>query len=57
MENMFELMRKQPLIVDKATAPDMQYKKGAIEFRNVTFKYGEDETILHNINFKVNYSC
>ena len=42
MESMFDLLKKQPIIVDNATAPDLQYKSGEIEFRNVTFRFGDE---------------
>lgn len=48
-----EVYYSHPFIVDRADAADMPEKlKGSVEFRNVTFKYGEN-TVLDNISFRI----
>lgn len=48
-----EVYYSHPFIVDRADAADMPEKlKGSVEFKNVTFKYGEN-TVLDNISFRI----
>lgn len=53
LERIFETMDENPLVYDKPNAKDISAIKGDVEFSNVTFMYEEDNTILQNINFKV----
>lgn len=49
-----EVYYSRSFIVDRADAKEMpEHLEGSIEFKNVTFGYGET-TVLKNINFKIN---
>ncbi len=49
-----EVYYSRPIIVNRDDAKDMpEHFNGEIEFRNVSFSYGETE-VLRNINFKIN---
>ena len=55
MDRVFELMEEKYDITDKEKAISLPAIDGEIEFDNVSFSYEEDgETVLNNINFKVN---
>lgn len=53
MENMFDLMRQDEEVFDAPGAGALVLKKGDVEFKNVTFSYVPERTVLRNINFKV----
>ncbi|KAL4715897.1 hypothetical protein ACJJTC_013197 [Scirpophaga incertulas] len=53
MENMFDLMRVDSDVTDAAGAPDLLVRRGAIEFKHVSFGYGPEKLVLNNISFKV----
>jgi ATP-binding cassette, subfamily B, multidrug efflux pump len=59
MKRINEVMHHQPTIVGPEASPDHKDKllldhiKGKVEFRQVSFAYGDHE-VLHNINIKVN---
>ncbi|MFA7637196.1 MAG: ABC transporter ATP-binding protein [Monoglobales bacterium] len=54
LERIFETMEEDVLIHDKPGAKPLEYKKGEIEFKNVTFCYDEEKgNVLENISFKV----
>lgn len=53
MENMFDLLKEEPEVIDAPGAPPLSVTGGRIEFRNVTFGYTPERIILHNINFQV----
>lgn len=50
-----EVFNEEPSINDYDADKDLKVKNGSIEFRNVTFKYGEDavRNALENIDFKI----
>ena len=49
-----EVYYSRPIVVDRADAKEMpEHLNGEIEFRNVSFSYGETE-VLKDISFKVN---
>jgi ATP-binding cassette subfamily B protein len=50
----FTYMDIQPDIKDQKNAVQLQQVKGKIEFKNIKFRYDEDQDILKNINFTVN---
>ncbi len=55
LERIFETMEEDTVINDKPDAKPLDYKKGEIEFKNVTFAYDEEKgNVLENISFKVN---
>lgn len=52
-ERIFDIMDIQPDIVDSAAEVKMPKIKGNVEFKNVTFCYEEDVTVLDNVSFKI----
>jgi ATP-binding cassette subfamily B protein len=50
----FEIWEQKPKIVDKDNAIKVGRLKGDIEFKNVSFSYGDKEDALNNISFKIN---
>lgn len=53
MENMFELFHEKSDIKDIEGAPALLASRGAIEFRNVTFSYVPERTVLSDVSFTV----
>ncbi len=51
-ERVFQLFDQRPAIVDRHDAASMQRSAGCVEFRDVSFSYGE-EPVLQNISFRV----
>ena len=55
IERFLEIMDTEPEIVDKPGAAVLDAVKGDVEFVDVSFKYGDDDTfVLENINLKAN---
>ena len=52
-EKIFTLFDKQPDLCDEPDAVELTEVKGEIEFRNVWFRYVEDEWVLKDLSFKV----
>lgn len=53
-EKIFQILDTAPEIIDKEDAIELEDVKGEIEFKNVWFKYVEDEWILKDVSFKIN---
>lgn len=53
-ERFLEILDTEPDIMDKKGAVELENVKGDIEFKNVSFKYDEDNYVLENIDLKVN---
>ena len=53
MEVMFNLLEVNAEIGDKPGAPPLQVTRGEVTFDHVTFGYGPDRTILHDVSFRV----
>lgn len=53
MENMFDLMRESNDVKDSPGAPELLVRRGAVEFKHVSFGYGPEKLVLKNINFKI----
>lgn len=54
IDRFYEVMDTAPAIVDKENAEDLGDVKGEIEFKNVTFRYSEEnEDVLENMSFKI----
>ncbi|XP_066257567.1 ATP-binding cassette sub-family B member 6-like isoform X2 [Euwallacea similis] len=53
MENMFDLLRQEQEVVNDPNAKELVPNGGRIEFKDVTFKYTPEKTILKNISFNV----
>ena len=51
-ERVYKLLDEKPSITDSISAIPIQRSNGAIEFRDVSFGYG-DEPIIHNIFIKI----
>jgi ATP-binding cassette, subfamily B (MDR/TAP), member 6 len=53
MENMFELLNEDQEVIDAPGALEMDVKRGALEFNNVSFSYVPERIVLRNISFTV----
>lgn len=53
-ERIFAILDTKPTVLDQEDAIELEDIKGDIEFKNVWFKYTEDEWVLKNVSFKVN---
>ncbi|MCK9235822.1 MAG: ABC transporter ATP-binding protein [Acholeplasmataceae bacterium] len=53
-EKIFDVLDTPPTIVDAPDAIDLPTFSGEIEFKDVWFKYIEDEWVLRGVSFKVN---
>lgn len=53
VERMFTLLRRAPAINDAPAAPALIISRGEIEFREVSFGYGPDRSILERVSFHV----
>ena len=51
-QRVFEIIDREPEIVEKKGAIQLEQVQGIIEFKNVFFKY-EDKMILKNLNLKI----
>ncbi|MCX7694939.1 MAG: ABC transporter ATP-binding protein/permease [Caloramator sp.] len=49
----YEVMNTKPDIFDKEDAIEINNISGKVEFRNVSFSYNDKNTVLENINLKV----
>ena len=52
-EKIFDILDRENVIVDAPDAIELENIKGEIEFKDVWFKYKEDEWILKGVSFKV----
>lgn len=50
-ERLFRMLEAEPDWKEPATATDLPRLEGRVEFRNVTFSYGNDRPALHEISF------
>jgi ATP-binding cassette subfamily B protein len=53
IENLFTLLSKSPGVIDNQDAKPLVISKGNVRFENVSFGYGPDRQILHNVSFRV----
>ncbi len=53
IETMFAILLRRPEIEDRAGAPPLQIRAGAIRFENVSFAYEPARPILNNVSFEV----
>ncbi|HCX86817.1 MAG TPA: metal ABC transporter permease, partial [Gammaproteobacteria bacterium] len=53
MENLFSLVDERTEVADAEDARPLRHQGGCIEFRDVSFSYEAERTILHNISFSV----
>ncbi|MBZ4664573.1 MAG: transporter ATP-binding protein [Caloramator sp.] len=50
----YEVMNTKPDIFDNEDAVEIKNVRGKVEFKNVSFSYNNKNTVLENINLKVN---
>lgn len=53
IERFYELMNTEPDITEKEQAYDIGNVCGEIEFKNVSFRYDENKSVLKNIDLKI----
>lgn len=53
LDRAFELVDREPAMIDRDGARDAPHTFDHIEFRDVSFEYVEDRPVLRDINFKV----
>lgn len=53
IENMFDLLKRQPGVEDLPQAKALEVHRAGIEFANVDFAYQSERPILKNLSFKV----
>jgi len=53
VENMFDLLKRQPKVQDTTEAQPLQVQQAGVEFDQVDFAYQEERQILQNLSFKV----
>lgn len=52
-DRIFEIIDTEPEIYDKENAVELNEFKDSIEFKNVSFRYDEDRTILNSVSLKI----
>ncbi len=52
-ERFMDVMETMPEIVDKPGAGELKDVKGVIDYKNVSFSYGNEEAVLNDINLHV----
>lgn len=53
IENLFNLLGKDPKVSDTKNAQELSVSKGLIEFQQVQFSYRPDRPILNDLNFSI----
>jgi ABC-type transport system involved in Fe-S cluster assembly fused permease/ATPase subunit len=53
IERMFQLLATEPKVVDAPDAKALHFQAGRIEFRDVSFSYRPDRSILESVDFTV----
>jgi len=53
IENLFELLKKQPAVTDAPDAVTLNVAQGAIRFDDVSFHYRPDRPIIRHVSFTV----
>ena len=53
IEKMLQLLDVMPSVTDKYRAKSLDLKTGTIEFKNVSFSYRPDRSILNNVSFTI----
>lgn len=53
MDQMFELLDVAPSVSDAPAASELRVSRGVVEFRNVTFGYLPERTILKDVSFTI----
>ena len=53
MENMMDIFKEEQEVKDLPDAPALEVKTGLIEFKNVSFSYVPERTVIQDISFTV----
>lgn len=53
MENMFHLLDETKEVVDKTNAPDLKVTNAVVRFKDVSFSYDPQRSILHHVDFTI----
>ncbi|KAG2430405.1 hypothetical protein HXX76_009930 [Chlamydomonas incerta] len=53
MENLLELLGRQPVVADTTTSRDLVVSTGELAFDDVSFQYEAGQTVLRNVSFRV----
>jgi len=53
IEQLFALLELRPRVADAPDARDLQLREACVEFRDVSFAYGEDRPILRGVNLRL----
>ncbi|PNW75764.1 hypothetical protein CHLRE_12g561550v5 [Chlamydomonas reinhardtii] len=53
MENLLELLGRQPVVADTTTSRDLVVSTGELVFDDVSFQYEAGQTVLRNVSFRV----
>ena len=53
MQLMFDVLEREPEIIDRSDAGRLDVGNGEVRFEHVEFAYEPDRTILHDINFRI----
>ncbi|KAG2448115.1 hypothetical protein HYH02_006700 [Chlamydomonas schloesseri] len=53
MENLLELLGREPVVADTTTARDLVVATGELAFDDVSFQYEAGQTVLRNVSFRV----
>jgi len=53
MERMFDVLEQRPEIQDSPTAKPLDVKGGEVTFKDVSFHYDRDRSIIHGIDFTI----
>jgi len=52
-KRVFTVLDETPEVVERQNARSLSRASGAIAFQNVSFQYGKDRPVLHNISFEI----
>ena len=52
-ERIFEILDLAPDVVEREDAPDLPLLKGSIAYQDVSFRYHDDEPVLHGVNLDI----
>jgi ATP-binding cassette subfamily B protein len=49
----FNVMETKPSVADKANAPALEVPHGRVEYKDISFRYSQQEPVLENVSFTV----
>lgn len=53
MDRMFQLMEREPEIIDRPDAKELEVGEPVVRFEQVEFGYDDDRTVLHGVDFEI----